>query len=141
LDKFIFKYYKKDDVDGLVEYYGYSKTEVLRSDLAQNVLANSQNFISLEGGWYFDGVPAKTTKTNGKEKTSAYTGQIFTTTDSQTGHTEHNTNTDSVLVLELKADGNKAYYLDTQGEYYLIKTPFHTRMFEQKEGTETWVKT
>jgi hypothetical protein len=60
--------------DTSVTYYGYTKTEVLRSDLAQNLLANSQNFITLEGGWYFDGVPSKTTKVNGKEKTSAYTG-------------------------------------------------------------------
>ena len=135
LDKFIFKYYKKGDTNKLIEYYGYSKTEILRSDLAQNVLANSQNFISLESGWYFDGVPSKTTKIHGKEKTSAYTGQIFTTTDSQVNHSEHNTNTDSVLVLELKAEGNEEYYPDVQGEYYLIKTPTYVSV-QGEEATK-----
>jgi hypothetical protein len=34
LEKFIFKYYHKNDTGKIVEYYGYTKTQVLTSDLA-----------------------------------------------------------------------------------------------------------
>jgi hypothetical protein len=36
--------------------------------------------------------------------------------------------------LELKAEGNEEYYSDTQGEYYLIKTP----TFSPKTPSDKW---
>ena len=123
LDQFIFKFYKKDDDNNLVEYYGYTKTEHLTSDLAQNYLANSDNFISLESGWYFDGIPAKTIKTRGKEKTAAYSGQIFNVSDPTMIGKDLKNGQESVLVLQLRNEEDeetRIYYPDNQGEFYLI---------------------
>lgn len=139
LDQFIFKFYKKDD-DGInpVEYYGYTKTEHLTSDLAQNYLANSDNFTSLESGWYFDGVPAKTIKTRGKEKTAAYSGQIFSISDPTKISQDKKNGQESVLVLQLRdeTNGDRTYYPDTQGEYYLTLNKKDTDGNEVKEYHE-----
>ena len=138
LDQFIFKFYKKDDVDNLVEYYGYTKTEHLTSDLAQNYLANSDNFTSLESGWYFDGVPAKTIKTRGKEKTAAYSGQIFSISDPTKISQDKKNGQESVLVLQLRdeTNGDRTYYPDAQGEYYLTLNKKDTDGNEVKEYHE-----
>lgn len=138
LDQFIFKFYKKDDIDNLVEYYGYTKTEHLTSDLAQNYLANSDNFTSLESGWYFDGVPAKTIKTRGKEKTAAYSGQIFSISDPTKISQDKKNGQESVLVLQLRdeTNGDRTYYPDAQGEYYLTLNKKDTDGNEVKEYHE-----
>ena len=76
MDRFISKYYKLDDngvPDTTVEYYGYSKQDILRMDIAENLLANSDNFTSTDTGWVFDGVPEK----RSKDKEAGYVGQIF----------------------------------------------------------------
>jgi hypothetical protein len=76
MDRFISKYYKLDDKgvpDTNVEYYGYSKQDILRMDIAENLLANSDNFTSTDTGWVFDGVPEK----RSKDKEAGYVGQIF----------------------------------------------------------------
>ena len=123
LDQFIFKFYKKDDMENPIEYYGYTKTEHLTSSLAQNYLANSDNFTSLDSGWYFDGIPAKTVKIRGKEKTAAYSGQIFQLTDPTQIGKDLKTEQESVLVLQLRNEEDsedRVYYPDSQGEFYKI---------------------
>jgi hypothetical protein len=72
MDRFIAKYYKleKGEPDETIEYYGYSKEDILRTNIAENLLANSDNFTSTDTGWIFDGVPEKRTKT----KESGYVG-------------------------------------------------------------------
>jgi hypothetical protein len=62
-------------------------------------LANSDNFTSLESGWYFDGIPAKTIKTRGKEKTAAYSGQIFNVSDPTMIGKDLKNGQENVLVL------------------------------------------
>ena len=81
MDKFISKYYKivynpqtkEKEIDKEVKYYGYQEEEILRTDLTENLLANSDNFISTETGWVFDGIPEKRTQ----NKETGYSGQIF----------------------------------------------------------------
>jgi hypothetical protein len=72
MDRFISKYYKLENgkPDEEIEYYGYSKYDILRTNIAENLLANSDNFTSTDTGWIFDGVPEKRTKT----KESGYVG-------------------------------------------------------------------
>ena len=57
----------------LVGYYGYEKEDILRTDLVENYLANSDDFTSTETGWIFDGIPEK----RSKAKEAGYVGQIF----------------------------------------------------------------
>jgi hypothetical protein len=83
MDMYVSKYYKlvsKDsenpnfkEPDTDVEYYGYLKEDILRTDLAENYLANSEDFTTTETGWIFDGAPEKRTK----NKETSYVGQIF----------------------------------------------------------------
>jgi hypothetical protein len=63
LERFIFKFYKYEldengevkinpetnakIIDESIEYYGYAKTDILRTDLAQNYLVNSDDFTTL----------------------------------------------------------------------------------------------
>jgi hypothetical protein len=101
MDKFITKWKKEGDPTK-TEYYGYEHTEVLRTDLAQNYLSNSDNFISSDSGWVFDGAPAKGNRVNGKEKIVGYTGQIF-----EFNNETDNNEQDSVLVLQLTNEEEK----------------------------------
>lgn len=120
-DKFIFKFYKKNEngePDTTKEYYGYAKVDILSSKLAQNYLANSDNFISLDTGWVFEGVPARTTKSKGVEKTAGYSGQLYTMEDNTVAENDKTQPSESVLVLQLKNDKNSEFYPDTDGEYY-----------------------
>jgi hypothetical protein len=85
MDMYISKYHKLIEVedettktssivpDTEVEYYGYEKEDILRTDLVENYLANSDDFISTETGWVFDGIPEK----RSKAKEAGYVGQIF----------------------------------------------------------------
>ena len=101
-DKFIFKFYKKNEngePDTTKEYYGYAKVDILSSKLAQNYLANSDNFISLDSGWVFEGVPARTTKSKGVEKTAGYSGQLYTMEDNTVTENDKTQPSESVLVL------------------------------------------
>ena len=120
-DKFIFKFYKKNEngePDTTKEYYGYAKVDILSSKLAQNYLANSDNFISLDSGWVFEGVPARTTKSKGVEKTAGYSGQLYTMEDNTVSENDKTQPSESVLVLQLKNDKNSEFYPDVNGEYY-----------------------
>jgi hypothetical protein len=134
LDKFIFKFYKKDAngvADTDKEYYGYCKIDILSSDLAQNYLANSDNFISLDSGWVFEGIPARTTKTKGVEKTAGYSGQLYTMDTELVS--ENKPEQESVLVLQLKNEGGAEHYPDTKGEFYCNK-------FETRDGKQVPVE-
>jgi hypothetical protein len=80
MDRFVSKFYKLVSKDPLnpdikepdteTEYYGYAKEDILRTDLAENLLANSDNFTTTETGWIFDGVPEK----RSKNKKAGYVG-------------------------------------------------------------------
>ena len=121
MDRFISKYYKLENgkPDEEIEYYGYSKEDILRMNIAENLLANSDDFTSTNTGWIFDGVPEKRTKT----KESGYVGQIF----QRTAINEANPSSgvlfeESVLELNLKSENDKSrYYKDVQGMYYFIQ--------------------
>ena len=119
MDKHISKYYKIVDgeVDTEVEYYGYDEEQILRTDLAENLLANSEEFVSTDTGWVFDGVPEKRTK--GKE--TGYVGQIFQKSSIIEDEFEYKTNPDeTILELNLKPRNEPRYYQDDQGEFYFI---------------------
>lgn len=113
MDKFITKWKKEGDS---TEYYGYEHTEILRTDLAQNYLSNSDNFVSSDSGWVFDGAPAKGSKVNGKEKIVGYTGQVF-----ELNNETDNNEQDSVLVLQLTNEEENYLYRDNQGEFYQVE--------------------
>ena len=121
MDRFISKYYKLDDngdPDTTVEYYGYSKQDILRMDIAENLLANSDNFTSTDTGWVFDGVPEK----RSKDKEAGYVGQIFQRTELN----EANPNSgklfeETVLELNLKNKDDSRYFKDTSGQYYYVE--------------------
>ena len=122
-DKFIFKYYKKDDngnIDDTIEYYGYAKVDILSSSFTQNYLANSEDFVSLDSGWIFEGVPSKTVKLKGVEKLAGYSGQLYEVSSDDIIENRNKT-PDSVLVLQLKNQANSEYYPDNYGDYYLTK--------------------
>jgi hypothetical protein len=81
--------------------------------LVQNLLANSDDFTTLQSGWYFDGVPAQTTKTKGVEKTAAYSGQLFNLAEDNIETRIDSATPESVLILQLKnQDSTEDYYKD-----------------------------
>lgn len=116
MDKFITKWKKEGDSTDSTEYYGYEHTEILRTDLAQNYLSNSDNFVNSDSGWVFDGTPAKGSKVNGKEKIVGYTGQVF-----ELNNETDNNEQDSVLVLQLTNEEENYLYRDNQGEFYQVE--------------------
>jgi hypothetical protein len=121
MDRFISKYYKLDEngePNTLIEYYGYSKEDILRTNIAENLLANSDNFTTTDTGWVFDGVPEK----RNKKREAGYVGQIFErTTINEANPSSGVLFEESVLELNLKAKDNGRKYKDTQGKYYYIE--------------------
>ena len=133
MDRFIAKYYKKKtsgEPDKSIEYYGYSKEEILRTGITENYLANSDDFTSTNTGWVFDGVPEKRLK----NEETGYVGQIF----QRTAINEANPSSgqlfeESVLELSLKSANDMIhYYKDVKGKYYRIFEENEFKILEEK---------